>query len=254
MDSCSRKEVWTPRHTFSLSEMNSRIKYTTHNHGWEEAIRILDGKGWATSSMKVAEIGSGTGTTSLTFALLGADTTLIDYNEGALEQSRAIYEMYGCKGTFIKEDCLNEPQDNIRGMFDLVISSGLLEHFTGNNRFRSLEFHRKLLKPGGLIFIIVPNSNSYWYQGMKWICQATGNWNIDIEVSFNARELEMLCAKAGLIDYHVIGYTGLLDDIRCYFLGFLVLLRDILPKAISGFLKKIQRFLYRGKVSSAGNL
>jgi cyclopropane fatty-acyl-phospholipid synthase-like methyltransferase len=94
--------------------------------------------------LKIAEVGCGTGTFALTFALLGASVTLIDSNEEALKNAEKIYKMYGCTTQCVKANVLDSPPDNLRKSFDVAISGGLAEHFIGKNLASCISFHRRL--------------------------------------------------------------------------------------------------------------
>ncbi|MCX5667250.1 MAG: hypothetical protein NTY34_02935 [Candidatus Omnitrophica bacterium] len=97
MDEKTRKEIWNPVGGDMTKEgMGLRIKAAVSQRGWREVVRIFEKRGIAVSALKVAEVGSGSGTMALTFGLMGVSVTLIDFNEKALERSRNIYEMYGC--------------------------------------------------------------------------------------------------------------------------------------------------------------
>ena len=74
------EDVWDPDIDISKEVMNRRIKNCTHYFGWQHTISLIIERCVPISKLKIAEIGCGTGTMSLTFGLLGASITLLDFN------------------------------------------------------------------------------------------------------------------------------------------------------------------------------
>ncbi len=243
MDAQTKETVWDPSGKISVAEMNSRIKYAAFNLGWQEAVRIILKKGIPVSKLNVAEVGCGSGTMALTFALMGASVSLIDFNQKALDGARDLYQGYGAEAEYINEDCIKNPSEKIRGNYDLVISSGLLEHFTGKYRKACLNYHKELLNKDGFVFIGAPNSYSPWYRFIKFLRVMTGTWKIDLEVSFSAKELKMLAEEVGLKDNYVIAYSGWFEDFKYHVGGFFSALGDMLPKIIRMPLREWKRSL-----------
>lgn len=224
--------IWDPAGKIALPEMNSRIRYATLNLGWQEAVRIILRKGIPISELNVAEAGCGSATMALTFALMGASVSLIDFNQKVLEHTRDLYQLYGTEAEYINEDCINNPSERIRGNYDLVISSGLLEHFSGKYKKACLNYHKQLLNKDGFVFISVPNSRSPWYRVIRSLRVLTGTWKIDLEIPLSAKELKKLAEEAGLSDSYVIAYSRWLDDFKDYFWGFFSAIGEALPKTI----------------------
>lgn len=133
-------EIWSPQETEMLvPTMARRIRDTLSYNSWYHAVKALSIKGLQVNKLNVVEVGCGTGTASLTFGLLGASVTLIDLNERALERTKRIYDRFRCPARFIRTDCLEPPPEGMEGAFDLALSSGLAEHFTGVYRQRCTE-------------------------------------------------------------------------------------------------------------------
>src|SRR3989337_4420347 len=85
-------EIWNPA-SISKAMMDQKIKNCTTNFlAWHHIARLVLERGIPLKELKIAEVGSGTGTLSLAFALLGADVCLIDYNEKVLKSSADIYQ------------------------------------------------------------------------------------------------------------------------------------------------------------------
>lgn len=239
MDKKTHEIIWDPNEVeIPTATMNFRIKCATSQRGWQEVVRIFSEKGVSVDKLNIAEVGCGTGTMSLTFALMGASVTLIDFNEKVLERTRNIYNLYNCQAKFIKADCLRLPPKEIIDAFDLVISVGLAEHFTGEYRKKCIAYHRQLLKKGGVAFIAVPNCLSFFYQMIRFIRELTKTWDLDVEVPFSNTELKRLAKEVGFTDSYVIGYTSFYRDFLDYFWGLISAIKDFFPEELKKALKK----------------
>ncbi|MBU0502983.1 MAG: class I SAM-dependent methyltransferase [Candidatus Omnitrophota bacterium] len=218
-----------------------------------EAIRIIIEKGISLDKLRIAEVGCGTGTTALSFALMGSSVTLIDFNQKALGLAKAIYQMYGCQPELINADCLQVPEDKLRENFDLVVSSGLMEHFSGNLRIQCLIYHKDLLKTGGFAHISVPNKACPWYQIVRLFRMLTKTWEIDVEVPFSARELNIMSEKAGFKSHYVIHNGEWSGDFKYYARGFVSAVGDILPWPIRNIIKGWKTGLAAKRIDDQGS-
>lgn len=243
MDKYTQNSVWDSAGEISLARMNARIKCAVLNLGWQESVRIILRKGIDINNLCLAEAGCGTGTMALTFGLMGASVSLIDFNRKALERAGSVFRMYDCQAQYINEDCLNSPSQKLRGKFDLVISSGLLEHFSGRYTEAILNYHKELLKEGGFVLIGVPNARSPWYNFIRFIRTITATWVIDLEVPFSAEELKKRAEEIGLSDCYVIAYSGWFADFKYHIWGFFSALGDLLPQGIKRPLQEWKKLL-----------
>lgn len=235
------QNVWEPDLEISKEIMDRRIITRTNFLGWQHTVRLILEREIPFNTLKVAEVGCGTGTLSLLFSLMGAFITLIDFNQKVLDKAKDIYSLYGCEAEFIKADCMQPPPDDLKGKFDLVISSGLAEHFIGKDRVRCIRYHRLLLKKGGFVCIGVPNKYSPFYQWIRLFRKFTGTWELAIEVPFSANELRLLARKAGFKEAYVIGNAPLTKDLLDYSLGFGSAVKQLLPIALQEKLKSKKR-------------
>lgn len=87
--------------------------------------------------------------------------------------------------------------------YDLVLSCGLIEHF--NDTADIINRHIEFVKPGGILFITLPNFKAVngWFQ-KKYDKENYDKHNID---SMNLGLLKSICEKAGLKDVEA-GYFG----------------------------------------------
>lgn len=85
---------------------------------------------------------------------LGFEVYGLDYSHAGCEGAKKVLEYYGADGTIILGDIFEPPSD-MYGRFDVVISMGVIEHFSDTEKVcRALG---KLVKPEGIIVTEVPN-------------------------------------------------------------------------------------------------
>ncbi len=231
-------KVWTPKEAMNHEKMNQRLKNCTSFLAWQEAVRWMQKRKGGIQGVRIAEVGCGTGTFSLSFALLGAKVCLLDQNELALKGAEKIYHSYGVEVETALADCSQELEEKLKGRFDLVISVGLAEHFKGEDRNKCLRYHKDLLDEGGSVFIGVPNALCPGYQLVRGIRIATGTWEIELEIPYSPAELLRRGVEIGLKNAKVIGNSPLSDDARNYSWGLASALKDALPKALASKLKR----------------
>jgi SAM-dependent methyltransferase len=235
------RHVWNVDLDIPRSLMDKRIKNCMHKLGWQHAIRLILEREIPFSALKIAEVGCGTGTTALTFSLLGASVTLLDYNRQVLDKSCDLYTLYNCTAEFVQADCMNVPSEKLRGKFDVVISSGLAEHFIGDDREECIRYHRLLLKKGGFAYIGVPNKLSPFYQWVKGFRKLTGSWKLEIELPFTKQELKNFAAKVGFTEAYVIGNAPLKKDLIDYSLGFGAAVKELFPSSLQERLRLLKK-------------
>jgi len=239
MNTQTQESIWDPiKAEIKLEKIACRIKHATFQRGWQEAVRVVLRKGIPINQLKVAEVGCGEGTMSLIFGLLGASVTLLDFNEKVLERTKRVYDLCNCQAKFIKADCLDAVPTQMIESFDMVVSMGLAEHFTGENREKCFAYHRFLLKKGGIVVIGVPNSSSLFYRWIRFIREFSGTWKIDIEQPFTARELKNLAQKVGFQEPYVIGYVSFWRDFIDHVYGLRSAVIDIFPERFGNVLRK----------------
>ena len=132
----------------------------------------------------------------------------IDYSPNGCEQTRLILGREGVAGEVHCSDIFDIPKQLV-GKFDVVISFGLIEHFSDTNAIVSAL--AKLLKPGGMIFTNIPNM-----RGVPGLVQKKMNRAIyDIHVPLTPNEMRDAHGKAGLnildCDYFLSNNFGVLN-------------------------------------------
>ena len=95
--------------------------------------------------LKSIELGCGLGKLSVVLNTLGIETTLLDFNLTAIESAKKVHEFFECNSKFICSDALEV--EYVSGKFDISLSVGTAEYFTGENRRKYIFNHIRVLKP-----------------------------------------------------------------------------------------------------------
>lgn len=152
---------------------------------------VLDLKG-----KSVLEIGAGTGRDSFPLAERGASVVQLDYAEQSLRILKNLADESGLPVAIVGGDAFRLPfRDNT---FDVVFHQGLLEHFRAPQAEALLREHIRVLKPGGLLLVDVPQ-RYHLYTVAKRILIALDKWFAGWERSFSIGELSSLLQRFGLI-------------------------------------------------------
>lgn len=157
----------------------------------------------AVSGIRAIELGSGRGDLSALLAKEGASVTLLDSSERALTQARHRFDRLGLAADFQQGD-LFRPINNM-GQFDVAISSGVIEHFDGEQRSCAIQAHAAVVKRGGLVIISVPNAHCMPYRVWKRWLEFRGCWPYGFEKPFTRRELIRRAHAVGLKRVEVSG-------------------------------------------------
>lgn len=171
---------------------------------WQRIERIVAKRFGPFGGLRVIEIGAGAGTNAALFAKHGADVTILDFSQTALDRSREFFERNRLKARYVNADALDLPTE-LHGSFDVAMSFGLTEHFTGEDRVRINLAHFDLLAPGGFAAISVPNKFNPPYRIYKAFSQAIGRWEIGGEYPYSRAEFRRILSDSPDIDYLFIG-------------------------------------------------
>ena len=104
----------------------------------------------------ILQIGSGPGVFSLMAAEEAKSIALLDRSEEALKQAKRLFADVQIPVQYYRTDILEEADPP--GMFDIVVSEGLVEHFKPSDLLRVLTRHRQCVSPDGEVIVIVPAS------------------------------------------------------------------------------------------------
>ena len=175
--------------------------------------------------LRTVELGCGEGKVSLLFALRGARTTLVDYSDKQLRDARYIAEAFEVEPDFRLGNLLELPADAF-GRYDISMSFGTAEHFFGEDRQAIFDVHARVLRPGGLTFMWVPNRwGLLFHLGVK-VRQQLGRETCHVdEVPFSRKELAERASRAGLSDVRIVGADYLRNDFNHFIVDLPKLLR-----------------------------
>jgi len=126
----------------------------------------------------------------------------VDFNEQGCLAAKSILSDHNQFGNIACADFLHFAT-GARGMFDIVVSFGFVEHFETNEIVLAMN---ECLKPGGIVFAAVPNLQGF--QGLA--VSAIENWQ-ETHILHSPQSLSELFAVSGFADIetHYIGGLGL---------------------------------------------
>lgn len=177
--------------------------------------------------IKILETGCGKGLDSIALAKMGADVTVVDFSESALEELQRVCSEESITIKIKQDDLRNvEFKDN---SFDCIFHSGVLEHFEENDQIYILQNQRHWLKENGFLFVEVPQRYNL-YTIYKKTLMFLHRWAPGWEMEYSVKTFKKIIKKS---NFHVEKIIG----------------RDFFCLAILRKLKKI--FGYKEKPSSA---
>jgi len=162
-----------------------------------------------TRGSKLLEIGAARSEWLPYFAKeFGFEVSGLDYTEIGCDQARQILENESVEGEGVCAD-LFSPPPHMEGIFDVVISFGVAEHF--EDTVYCLRAMSKFLKPGGLMLTEIPNFTG----GLGSIMALVNRPVLDVHVLLDREALAEAHVRAGLqvlsCDYFLFADFGVLD-------------------------------------------
>ncbi len=144
---------------------------------------------------RTLEVGAGSARLSRFLALRGCLTYCLDYSIEALTYARTHYERGEAQGVYVLGRAEHLPFDD--NSFDVVFSTGLLEHF--ENPMPIIFEMVRILKNGGLFYSdIVPKKFSL-LRSLDFVRPLLGReWNPMFEMKFTKREIVEFLKTADL--------------------------------------------------------
>lgn len=207
-------KIWSG-HDVDVSADEQRLKKELDTIRWREMSKIIIKQFGSFKNKKTIEVGSGLGDFSLLMAWEGANPTLADYSKEALKKAETRFKAHDQKAKYKLADMLDVPRD-LQGKFDVSFSLGVAEHFDGDQRFKIVEAHQKVLKKGGLTFISVPYRASAVYRIWMWRCIKRGDWPYGLEIPFTKTEIRKLAKDSGLAEVAII-QSSFWSDLNTFF-------------------------------------
>jgi SAM-dependent methyltransferase len=152
-----------------------------------ETIRKISGN---TKNRSFLEAGSGLGFASLRISTSEGSVTLLDVNSHILYVSQKFFSQRNLldRAHFVGGTVSHLPfRDDF---FHVVWNSGVLEHFNISKRREFIREMVRVLKPGGILVVIVPNKNAFIYNFSRIIRQKIGCWSYGYEEPLSGEQLE----------------------------------------------------------------
>lgn len=116
----------------------------------------------AHSPRLVVESGSGMGQTSCLLAERVDTVLLVDLIERPLRQAAQYFSRQGKRGVLLQGDLFELPLKDATA--DIAFNAGVFEHFDFQQRCLALREMARIVRPGGLIIVAVPNHSSTPYR------------------------------------------------------------------------------------------
>lgn len=151
------------------------------------------------------EVGSGSGSTSAKLASLGANVTLIDSSPKALSSAKRRFKKLHLEGNYCLMDALNLGLSD--ESFDVVWNGGVIEHFYDSGKIKLIREMWRILKPGGALFIQVPNQFDLPFVLYKFVAERRRSWPFGFEDDLTPNRLERLSRQAGLDSPNIFSYN-----------------------------------------------
>jgi len=149
---------------WTRKEPQNQIQLAFRNH-WTLFRELMNNK-FFNGGKRCLEVGCGRGTISEYFSDHGYHCTLLDLSEYALQRAKEIFSLNHLKGTFTIGDVnyLNFKDNS----FDVVVSIGLLEHFSDIEP--PIKEQIRVLDTGGIFLgYIVPKYRNNIQNKYEWI-------------------------------------------------------------------------------------
>jgi 2-polyprenyl-3-methyl-5-hydroxy-6-metoxy-1,4-benzoquinol methylase len=171
---------------------------------WQRIEQLTKLKFGSFQSLDIIELGAGAGTNAALMAKRGANVTILDYSERALNRSQEFFRRNGLEAEFVYENALSLPE-SFGERYDVSMSFGLTEHFKGAERVKINKVHFDVLKAGGITFISVPNRYNFPYRINKSLGDLLGISRVGEEYPYSRKELKQLCQELGISTYSFFG-------------------------------------------------
>ncbi len=203
-------KVWSPR---SEAEDRYNLERQRKSIEWAQIKRKVLKEFGSFRGIKSIEIGAGEGINSLLFALEGAEVTILDFSQVAIDSSKLFFKRNNAKASFVKMDALHLDK-KLLSKYNVSMSFGTAEHFKGAERVKFIRAHLDVLKKGGITFVVVPNKWNLIYRLWKFLSQSFGRWKFAEEYPFSRAEFRKIGKKIN-VKWDIMG--GYLFDSQFQF-------------------------------------
>jgi len=130
----------------------------------------------------ILDVGAGTGRVDVLLAQAGAKLTLLDIADTSIAFCRNTFHRFSLEGTFIVLDMFEIPNaEMLKEQFDVVFSSGVIEHYSEQEQETILANMAYCCKPGGLVINFAPSYRGTIYRHTKEMLEKAGQWKFGVE-------------------------------------------------------------------------
>ena len=157
------------------------------------------------SGKECVEVGCGSGVISAALGRMGAKTSLVDKSPKALDFARKHFEKNGITAEFHLQDATDMKFPD--GNFDVVWNAGVIEHFTDEGKIALIREMWRVVKPGGILLIMVPNKWDIPFILGKWLAILRNTWPFGYEDDLSFFRLRKLAQRAGLCKFTVFAFN-----------------------------------------------
>ena len=175
------EEVWEKVWNKRLITSDYSLKYLAFMEEFEKTLP---------DNAVVAEAGCGTGQTLALFSPRHT-TVALDISSQALALAKKTADPALILGTIFAIPLKD-------GSCDLVYNSGVIEHFKDPYNAAAVREMARVVRPGGHVIVIVPNTYCPWYRLGKWIAVAAGKFEFGYEEDYSLSRLRSVIGAAGL--------------------------------------------------------
>lgn len=196
-------EIWG---SYDRKRYKYQLALEEHSVRWQGIQQIVLEKFGSFSGINCLEIGAGSGHYSMLFACNGAQVTLLDYSEKALEFCQGVFKDNGVdknKVEFVQMDALRIA-DPLFNKYDVSMSFGVAEHFKGFDRKKIIKSHYDVLKNRGITFISVPHANCIPFRIYQLIAKLKKRDIVEC-YAYSMREFKKFAAEYNIRNYFFIG-------------------------------------------------
>ncbi len=162
-----------------------RLGRTSHNAPFREIVRTIDRLVRARFAdalqINILELGGGASDWLIHFGrTYPCRIWSVDYSREGCARLREKMEKWHIPGTILERDFFDLKAEDIGAPIDLVLSFGLLEHFT--DRGPIYELAKSLLSDRGMFIAVVPNLNALNFRWVKFANPALMDWHCRLDL------------------------------------------------------------------------
>jgi SAM-dependent methyltransferase len=171
-----QKDIWA-RHTENIQrQLADFINTICHENDYK----------------KVMEIGCESGITTMLLSDT-LDKTFLDYNPDILGKVEQTCRQLNIKGHFLEQDMFSMTMP--AGSYDLIFNSGVIEHYTFDERVDLLKSYARILSDQGSMVLAIPNHYCLPYRSAyvlkkEWLKSKRWPWPAEFKIYDMKAEVE----------------------------------------------------------------